>query len=184
MLEQLVKTGVRRGLLGTFVSYPALVESFNPVDQRITAQVAIMQIINGVDTPLAILVDIPIVLPTVQGFHITMPVKMGDEVLLVFADRCYDSWFNTGKVSVQTEHRVHSPSDGFAMIGINSEPNVITDYATDAVEIRNTEGDQKIRLDRLTNLKVGSFWHSGVCRYKDICPSSVCRKELRLHSHT
>lgn len=145
-ISDLIKTGVEAGLLNTLVSYPAIVESFDPEKQTIKAQIAIKRINAGVDEAISVLVDVPIMLPTVSGFTITMPIKKGDEVLLLFADRAIDGWFESGKVSKQVEHRQHHLSDAFALIGINSKPNVIPGYNTENMEIRNTVGDQKISL--------------------------------------
>ena len=141
-----IKSGVRAGLLDTMVSMPAIIDSFDAEAQTVKAQIAIKRIVDGEDEPYMLTVDAPVLLPTVQGFHLTMPIQKGDECLLIFADRCIDNWFDTGDVSSQAEHRVHHISDGFAFIGGNSKPNAIPGYSTDSMVIRNTANDQKITL--------------------------------------
>jgi hypothetical protein len=146
-ISELIETAINANLLKARVAYPAIVEKFDATNQTVDVQITIMQIRDGISEPISILVGLPIIIPSVQGFHITMPIKAGDEVLCVFADRCIDSWWLDGKVSKQPIHRVHSISDGFAIIGVNSKPNVITNYATDDLVIRNDSGDQEIRLN-------------------------------------
>jgi len=143
-ISDVVKEGVKTGLLNARVSYQAIVDSFDPVEQTITAFIAIQQIIDDKNVTLPILVDVPIVLPSVQGFHITMPIKKGDEVMVMFADRCIDAWFANGGIQKQSEHRVHHIADGVAIIGINSKPNVITNYDSENMTIRNTANNQKM----------------------------------------
>ena len=145
-LESAIKTGVNTGLLGARVAYPAFVNAFDAAKQVITAQVAIMQIEDGVHKEISLLVEVPILIPTVNNYHITLPIKEGDEVLCVFADRCIDAWLVSGEISQQNVHRVHNINDGFAIIGVNSYPNVIPNYNTDNLELRNTARDQYMSM--------------------------------------
>ena len=48
------------------------------------------------DIPL--LVDVPIVWPRAGGFALTFPVKPEDECLVVFGERCFDAWWQSGGV--------------------------------------------------------------------------------------
>jgi len=145
-ISSLIKEGVKTGMLNARVSYPAIVESFDPIEQTVSAHIAIKQIIDGQNVALPILVDVPIAIQTVNGFHMTLPIKKGDEVVIMFADRCFDTWFEKGGIQHQSEHRVHHIADGIAIIGINSKPNVITDYDPDNLVIRNTANNQKMTL--------------------------------------
>lgn len=153
-ISDIVKEGVKTGMLNARVAYPAIVNSFDPLLQTVTAYIAIKQIIGGQDVPLPLLVDVPIVLPSVQGFHMTMPINKGDEIVILFADRCFDSWAENGGVQKQSEHRVHHIADGMAIIGINSKPNLITDYDPDNMVIRNTLNTQKMTFKATGDIDV------------------------------
>lgn len=143
-LSDVIKEGVKTGMLNARVAYPAIVQSFNPITQTVEAYIAIQQIVDGQDVTLPVLVDVPVVLPSVQGFHMTMPIKQGDEIVVMFSDRCIDRWWANGGIQKQSEHRVHHIADGMAIIGINSKPNVVTDYDPDNMVIRNTANSQKM----------------------------------------
>lgn len=89
---------------------------------------------------LPLLVDVPIVFPSAGGFLITMPMASGDEVLIVFASRCIDAWWQSGGVQRPMEARMHDLSDGFAIPGPRSQPNVAGSISSTDLQIRNNAG--------------------------------------------
>lgn len=87
--------------------------------------------------------DVPICFPSGGGFLITTPIVVGNEVLLVFASRCIDAWYQSGGMSnKQMEFRMHDLSDGFAIPGPRSLPNLPAGPISNTdLEIRNDAGD-------------------------------------------
>ncbi|RKN75087.1 hypothetical protein D7M11_26010 [Paenibacillus ginsengarvi] len=136
---------------GMRVAVPGIIHDFNPLSQTASVQVAIRErIIDGelqqhwVDIPL--LLDVPVVLPRAGGFVLTMPVRPGDECLVVFADMCIDAWFSSGGVQNQIERRRHDLSDGLAIMGAWSQPRVVANYSTTAAQLRSEDGSVSISL--------------------------------------
>lgn len=135
------------------VSVPALVVSFNALKQTISAQPAIKE--KRVDratgeiewVALPVLQDIPVQFPQGGGVALTFPLVAGDEVLLVFADSCIDSWFAFGSVQQWNDRRRHDLSDAIAIPGINSQPNAITGLNTTGAELRTLDGTSKVTVD-------------------------------------
>ena len=85
--------------------------------------------------------DVPICFPSCAGFSITFPVAVGDEVLVVFASRCIDAWWqNGGYKNVPMEFRMHDLSDGFAIPGPRSQPNVVSGISSTDLQIRDALG--------------------------------------------
>ena len=126
---------------------PAIVESFDPVTQTLEIQPAISRIYSGgKEVPLPKLINVPLVTLQTAQFSITMPVKAGDECLVIFSERSIDAFYKTGEVSPPNDLRFHDLSDGFAILGISSEPNVITNYDPDNVEIRNADASVAVTL--------------------------------------
>lgn len=95
--------------------------------------------------------NVPIVMPrsNVAGLSITVPIKQGDSVLLIFADRSIDNWQSSGEVSPPAEQimpRLHDITDAIAIIGLASDAHPISNYNNNAVEIRNSSGSVHISL--------------------------------------
>lgn len=100
--------------------------------------------INSVSLPL--LVDVPVVFPRGGDFTLTFPVKAGDECLVVFASRCIDDWWQSGKEGEQIDRRMHDLSDGFALVGPFSQAQKIKDIKTDCAELRLNDGDVSVAV--------------------------------------
>lgn len=133
------------------VAAPGLIQDFDPVAQTVSVQVAIREKIidadmmqQWVDIPL--LLDVPIVIPRAGGFALTLPITAGDECLVVFSDMCIDAWFSSGGVQNQIEKRRHDLSDGFAIIGVWSQPRTLSGYAADSAQLRSDDGSAYISL--------------------------------------
>ncbi|MBX4266532.1 Gp138 family membrane-puncturing spike protein [Clostridium estertheticum] len=137
----------------TRVAEPGIVQSFDPVEQTVTVQLTIREQITNEDgkkqwVNLPLLLDVPIFMPRGGGFVLTMPVTKGDECLVIFGDMCMDAWFSNGGIQNQIEKRRHDLSDGYAILGIWSQPNVIPNYSTTTAQLRNLSGTQYIELGK------------------------------------
>ena len=115
------------------VAVPGIIESFDAENQLVSVRVAIRERVSIDGEPfehmeVPILEKVPIFMPRAGNFILTMPIAAGDECLLVFADNCYDSWWETAAVGNQLDNRRHDLSDAFAIVGIWSKPNIIRGY--------------------------------------------------------
>lgn len=158
--ETAIRTALEGHQAGVWSAMPGVVQSVNLAKMTCTVQLAIQGAIidendatQNVNYP--VLGDVPIVFPGCAGFLITMPIAAGDEVLVVFASRCIDSWWQNGGVDNQPmEARMHDLSDGFAIPGPYSQPNVAGSISSSDLQIRNKAGtvylsigaDKKIKL--------------------------------------
>lgn len=98
-----------------------------------------------VDLPL--LVDMPIVYAQGGDFIFTFPVRKNDECLAIFADRCIDAWWQNGGVQGQIEFRSHDLSDGFALVGVRSQPRVLNPPPdAENVQLRTEDGKNSITM--------------------------------------
>lgn len=88
-----------------------------------------------------ILLDVPIVVMGGGNGHLTFPIAQGDECLILFNDRSIDNWFKSGQVVPVASSRLHSFSDGIAIVGLNSLKNSISNYdSARAVLFNGTTG--------------------------------------------
>ena len=130
---------------------PGIIQSFDIDTQTVTVQLAIREEISRYDSSkewvnIPLLLDVPIVIPHAGGYSITFPIKKGDECLVVFSDMCINSWWALGGIQNQEEKRRHDLSDGFAILGVYSQPNKLKNYSTDSMQIRNKTGSSYIEL--------------------------------------
>lgn len=147
----------RAAAIKTRVAIPAIIQSFDPAAQTVTVQPAIREKLcldgdeSWVNIPL--LVDVPVVLPRAGGYVLTLPIKQGDECLVIFGDMCMDGWWQAGGVQNQVECRRHDLSDGFAILGPWSQPKVLPNYSTSSAQLRNEAGNAYIEIsDRTVNI--------------------------------
>ncbi|RAW71597.1 MULTISPECIES: phage baseplate assembly protein V [unclassified Photorhabdus] len=137
---------------GLYVSLPCIIQSFNADTVTITAQPAIRWKIRQKDgelesVSLPLLVDVPVIFPRGGGVTLTFPVRVGDECLVVFADRCIDYWWQSGGVQEPVDPRQHNLSDGFALIGPQSQQQKISNISTHTAQLRSDDGAAYIELD-------------------------------------
>lgn len=150
------------------VAIPGIVQSFNATEQTVTVQPTIRERIRQPDltdsfVPLPLLVDVPIVFPRAGGFSLTMPINKGDECLVVFLDNCMDSWWQSGGIQNQAEKRRHDLSDGVAILGMWSQPRVVSNYSTTSTQLRADDGNTYIDLKPGTiNLVATNVQKNGV----------------------
>lgn len=93
---------------------------------------------DNVDLP--VLVNVPVQFPSGGGFTATFPLAEGDEVLVMFADRCIDGWWQSGGIQAQIELRSHDLSDGFAIPKVWSQPNVLSGVSATTMQLRSDDG--------------------------------------------
>lgn len=149
---------------------PGVVVDFDSSTQTCTVTPAIKARVNvdGVteDVALPDLHNVPLVFPfaVTAGFALTLPVRPGDPCLLIFSQRCIDNWHQLGGVQppetgcVGARH--HDINDGFAILCAPPLPNVLGDWCSDGIEIRNV--DRSVRF----TLREGSIEVDGPVTFK------------------
>lgn len=131
------------------VAAPGIIQSYNAATNTATVQLAIREKVNQMDgttadTDLPLLLDCPVMMPRGGGFALTFPVAAGDECLVVFADACIDSWWQSGGVQNQAEKRRHDLSDGIVIPGLWSQPNKLA--IGEGIRLTATAGGASVAL--------------------------------------
>ena len=131
------------------VAAPGIIQSYNAGTNTATVQLAIREKVNQMDgttqdTDLPLLLDCPVMMPRGGGFALTFPVAAGDECLVIFADACIDSWWQSGGVQNQAEKRRHDLSDGIVIPGLWSQPNRLT--IGEGIRLTATAGGASVAL--------------------------------------
>lgn len=130
------------------VALPGIIQSFDAVEGTATVRPAIIEMVRQDAVPTMVSIpdipDVPIVIPRAGGFSLTLPVRPGDECLIVFADMCIDEWWQSGCADGQPQgqlwRRRHDLSDAFAILGPWSQPRRLTAYSTASAQLRSDDG--------------------------------------------
>lgn len=126
----------------------ARVQSFDSAKQTITATINYKKTIfqksandkyEAVLIDYPILLDVPVVVMGGGAFRLTFPIQKGDDCLILFNDRSIDNWFKSGQVVGVSSPRLHSLSDGIAIVGLNSLQSSIDNYDMTRAMLRNGE---------------------------------------------
>ncbi|SUC47619.1 Uncharacterised protein [Providencia stuartii] len=85
----------------------------------------------------------------------------GDEGLVIFAERCIDGWYVSGKQSQPLDHRFHDLSDAFFLPQGSSQPNKIPNYSSDSLSLQTDDGSTFIRMQSGKIMIKGDIEHQG-----------------------
>ena len=156
---QKLRVAVPAVVVGFKIGPPATVSVVVATEEYVlknTSTVADQLQIATVPLTLPILEDVPILIPSGGGYSFTVPIKQGDEVLLVFSDTVLDGWlqngvngtaFTGGETGVYpTDLRRHSLSDAVAICGLRSKPRAIANYSTMSAQLRSDDSSVVIDL--------------------------------------
>lgn len=144
-----------------WTALPGIVQDVNLAEMTCTVQAAIQVQVQKQDysfewVDLPPLIHVPLVFPSAGGCSITFPIAAGDEVLVIFASRCIDAWWQSGGYkNQQLDFRMHELSDGFALPGPRSLKRVVPSISTTEIQIRSDDGQAFISVDPTShNIKV------------------------------
>lgn len=107
----------------------ATIQEFNSSDQTIRAtinytQTYYKQAQDGTyvpfQVPYPILVDVPVIILGGGPAALTFPIASGDECLILFNDRDLDNWYGGASSGAVNSNRLHSFSDGLALVGFRN----------------------------------------------------------------
>lgn len=134
------------------VAMPGIIQSFDADKQTAVIQLAVTESprVDGVPTPTPLfqLLDIPISMPRGGNFVVTMPIQPGDECLVVFTDVDFSAWWQSGGVQNPIHPFRHGLdlSSAIAIVGPWSQPNKLSDYSTNSMQLRSLDGTVLIDL--------------------------------------
>lgn len=120
------------------------IKSFNPNTQRAEVQIVDLftdttyEVTQGIITYIpAILADVPVHINATINGGITIPINIGDFCLIEFNDRDISNWKISDKVEgiELASYRLHSLSDGVAIVGLFQNANPLLNYNNNATEI-------------------------------------------------
>lgn len=93
------------------------------------------------------IVEAPVVVLSGGDYAMTMPIKAGDECLVLFNDRDFGNWYAGSSSSAVPTPRLHAYTDAIILVGLRSKPKMIANYNANGIELRNKDGTRKVLID-------------------------------------
>lgn len=120
-----MQTEIANALAEINIAIPAKIVSYDPSSVRATVKPTIpKRLSNGETLPAPQIVNVPVCFPIadVGGAvaQITLPMKSGDGVLLIFSHRSLENWLS-GSEQSPDDPRMFDLSDAFAMPSTNAK---------------------------------------------------------------
>jgi hypothetical protein len=97
---------------------------------------------------MALLQNVPIIFPSGNSGMLSMPVKAGDIVLLVFSERSIDNFlYSDGSKPVDPEdYRTHNYSDAFCIAGLNPFSKALGIHPENTVLKMNSGTGKEVKI--------------------------------------
>jgi len=167
-LSEPIRNALRDFSSRTHVCLPARVEKYDHTQQRVEVKPLLRRAYaDGVVEPMPVVVNVPLIWPRSGGAQMTFPVKKGDTVMIVMADRSIDRWLSQGGEVTPDDRRQHDLSDAIAVPGLipfadfdgpveSSENNedVLLRYAESKVRIKS-DGDVEVEGSKNIEMTAG-----------------------------
>lgn len=156
LLDQL-----KRDIFLTFnCCHVATVQSFDTENGTLNARVNYSKTVsdsqgNQTSVNYPNLIDLPVFALAGGNCALTMPIAPGDQVMVLFNDRDLDNWFQGARSGQLNSPRLHSFSDGIALVGLND----ISGW--DAVRALLSNGIVKLGINPTSNKVLVSNQSSG-----------------------
>lgn len=153
----LARRAVRIALEQLRTAHPAQVLKWDAAAQRVDVQPLLLDVYEEeggarATQKLPVITNVPVVFPGAGGFRLTFPVKVGDTVLLVFAERSLDTWLAKGGLADPVDVRTHHLSDAIAIPGLRSFADPLGPVRADACTLGEDDGAQVVVKDGTVHL--------------------------------
>lgn len=165
--EQKIELDFWRNAMRLNTSIPAIINSFDPVTQTVSATPGIKAKYVSPDEKSEVqylsypmITNIPLAIQRGAGLRITYPITPGNPCTLIFSQRSIDNFVLEGTEANPVDGpnpktaaiRCMDLTDAMCFPGIITTKDTVSDYATDAIEIRSDDNKVKVSLkqDSLT----------------------------------
>ena len=133
-LAQVIRDAIEARLLDVHTAMPATIVSYDAAKQKASVQPVLQKkYASGKVVTLPVITNVPVVMPRANKAFISLPLKAGDHVLLIFSERSIDRWAQKGGVTDPNDPRKFSLSDAFAIPGGYPFSDVVAGSATDLI---------------------------------------------------
>jgi hypothetical protein len=122
-MQSFMRSVMNARLEGVNVAMPARVEGYDAGARTVDVQPMTRRLVltsDGAREPedLPVIPDVPVLFPGGGGFHVSLPIAVGDFVLLVFANQSISQWRETGEAAAPVDAAMHALSNAVAIPGL------------------------------------------------------------------
>ena len=146
-LSKLIKKAINASLKQVHTCLPAVIISINTTTHLIDVQVTIKRKLKGKLVLLPVLQGVPLRHLRTSIFSITIPVKVGDHVMLLCSERSIDTWLTEGGIQDPVDVRKFSLNDAFAIPNMYDQTEIISEpMDADNLQIKVNDGSGQLTL--------------------------------------
>lgn len=155
-LNEVISTAIETRLLDLHTALPGQIVSYNSANQSCVVQPCIKKKYeDGTVVNIPQITNVPVVFPRAGKAFISLPLKAGDYVLIIFSERSMDLFSNLGGVVDPKDPRKHHVTDAIAIPGVYPF-NAPADVSSSALRIQNDQSRIDLFADgKFTIKKVG-----------------------------
>jgi hypothetical protein len=152
-LARVIKDAIEARIGELHVSLPAKVLSYDVAKQTCSVEPVIKRkYVTGEVVSLPVINNVPVCMPRAGNAFLSLPIKVGNYVLLIFSERSLDVWLKQGGSVDPLESRKHHLSDAIAIPGVYPSTNSNTRAHADHVRLEN--GDASFELQSSGKFKI------------------------------
>lgn len=178
-LDELIDLGVSNRLIDLHTAFPAKVESYDKDQQTVDVVPQFNRSLpdgqgNFVTEKLPKLADVKVCFPRVGGFFLSLPIKAGDYVLIVCAQRNIGAWRSTGDQGDPGDLGMHTLDGAVAIPGIFPDSKSLQHAdGTNMVLGSDADGNSRIEIKPSGGINLGAGASKGVARKDDNLTASA-----------
>jgi hypothetical protein len=126
-LTEVLRKALENRLCDLHTMLPGRVEEYSPLTGRATVRPLLKRKYRSetAATSLPLIAEVPVYFPKANAAHLALPLKPGDEGMLVFCERSIDLWADQGGEVDPNDPRKHHLSDAVFLPGLTSTPNTL-----------------------------------------------------------
>ena len=157
-LNQLLDSAILSKIADIHTAFPARILTYDFRTQRASVEPVLnKRLLDNRIEKLPVISNVPVVFMRSGGASITMPVRRGDNCLIICTERSLDEWLERGGTQIPQDRRKHAIFDATAIMGLNpfstpslaeNNDDVLITYAGSKVRIK-PNGDVQIQAPNI-----------------------------------
>lgn len=135
-LDKIINEYFRLFMLELNFALPAVVEAVDVSKQTVDVRPTLMKRYeSGKNATRAIIKNVQFQFPRGGDSYVTLPIKPGDEGIIIFSGRDLSSWKTAGGIQPLHSTRVLDYNDAVFIAGVSSYPRAVDGYDPDNITI-------------------------------------------------